>query len=301
MVPHRQALRIAALAALASPDQHGVAGNICNSLSVKFPKGFQQFVEADIFPFLTPDVESCFKTTDFSLVYDYRPLFIAAKQLGIEQYLSVGGSGPTHCVPEIVVSWRQNSSIRIFMETCLLCKIPRAQILEDANTMYGVTFSESDLTTFENLFVDMHYANGDAWLNYILCIGNEEAMFKRSLMNDPKDYVRWRLHVPVSLNSERVLDRLVSDAYYTIQLIKSKAGERGVSLTKDQRERIKLETDTIYKGLDRRVKLKELERALGSGKGNTDAALAIREIILDLQTNDFVMKQDLPTLDQLGS
>ena len=90
------------------------------------------------------------------------------------------------------------------------------------------------------------------------------------------DFVRWRLGVPVELNTEQVLNRLLSDAYFTDRMLKVNAGDNGIHLTKEERDRAKMERDTIFKVL----KAKESLRASSEGEdGHTSAFIkAMSEI-----------------------
>jgi hypothetical protein len=66
------------------------------------------------------------------------------------------------------------------------------------------------------------------------------------------------------LDTTRVLDRLISDAYFTERIIKAEAGGMGVSLSKSQLERVKMERDTVLKGVDRRLKAIQVDKLKGS-------------------------------------
>lgn len=304
MVPHRQALKLASLVALSSADTEGALSRLCDQLTVRFPSPDpKEFIESDVLGCLTPEVNACFRTTNFSLVYDYRPFFIAARQLGLERRVRVDETGPAVNLSDAVLKWRNDATLRMFIECYILCGIPQAQLAEDLRKIYGFDVNEADLAAFEELFVDKDYLNGNYWLNYTKCVGDSEAGFKRRLMNEPTDFVRWKLGVPVTLETERVLDRLISDAYFTERLLKHQVGDMGLSMKKDELARMKLERETIFKGLDRRLELKKLSVAEGT-KANTDAAQEIQRIILEYTPHNFPTKSDVlgsqpPSLEDL--
>jgi hypothetical protein len=180
----------------------------------------------------------------------------------------------------------------MFIETCMLCGVSDTQIGDDLKRLYGMDPDEASLGLFRALFVDAEYAAGDGWLTYVRCIGDAEGTFKRRLMGQPSDFVRWKLGVPVQLDTEKVLDRMVSDAYYTERLIKMDAGENGLHLGKDEVARVKLERDTIFKAMDRKQKLRE-----SAGGTQADAALrAIGQLVAGYESQD-----GLPLLTELDS
>lgn len=292
MVPHRAVLQLISLISLSSSNPEDTRDALCRELEVKFPCTLPDYLANDVFKWLTADVEALLRTTDAKLLFDYQPLFIAAKQLCVDRYLCITSNGPALNLPSVIVKWRENKSLRICIEAMLLAEVGHEQIAEDVHHMFGISVVADDIAQYESLFVDKFYVKN--WLMYAFCIGDEEAKFKRSLMGEPKDYVRWRLGVPVALDSERVVNRMVSDAYFTLRLLKGKIEDPTILLTKDQMTRIKMEQDVIFKGLDRRVKLAELANAAGaSSSGVTDAAEAIKQIALEFLDHKHPIKSDV--------
>ncbi len=303
MVPHRQALRLITLIGLSSSDCAQKIADLSAKLDVKFPCEKTEFAESDFFPSLTPEVEACFTTSDILLTLDYRPFYAAARELGVERFIAIDENGPALGLSPSLLRWRSNATMRQFIECCILAGIPLTQISMDLSRMYGCDVNDADLKTFELLFVDRTYASGNSWLDYTRCIGDGEATFKRRLMNEPHDFVRWKLGVPVALASDLVIDRMISDAYYTERLLRHEA-EDTTKLSKDELNRIKMERDTIFKCLDRRIKLKETDPKHTGNGSSVDAASAIRRIVLDFARQDFPLKgdligQDAPTLADL--
>lgn len=290
MVPHRQALRLVTLVGLSSADCSQTIENLCDKINIQFPCPVEEFIASDFIPALSPDVEACFTTSDYSITLDYRPFYAAARQLGLDRFIGVDEFGPAMLLSSPIMRWRENKTVRQFVECSMLCGVPKLQIADDMRRMFGGDINDTDLMSFELLFVDRLYASGNSWLQYMKCIGEPEAMFKRKLMGEPHDFVRWKLGVPVSLSSELVLDRMISDAYYTERLIRHDA-EDTLKLSKDEITRVRMERDTIIKCIDRRVKLKESDPK--GGKANTDAANAIRSIILDFSEQIFPTKAEL--------
>lgn len=263
---------------------------LCSRFTTRFSSSLLDFIDGDFSHALTPEVLAFFSTTDSNLTLDYRPMFVAARQLGIEKFVAIDADGPTVQIPDQLLKWRSNASMRVFVETCLLCKILPAQIAADMKTMWGVAVDEDDIKIFAYLFVDIEYTVGNSWFLYMKCIGDSEAQFKRRLMEEPIDFVRWKLGVPVAMDSERVLDRMISDAYYTERLIKHEAGEHGINLEKDKLTRIKMERQTIFSGLAMRVKLKEVTG--GSGNDN-DITAELRKFKLEYGEQSFPLKDEL--------
>jgi hypothetical protein len=288
---------------MCSTNVEQMTNKLCNMYSVQFPVNREEFTTTEILPYLTPTLATYLQTTDYSLVYDYRPFFLASAQLKLDRYVGVNKDGPGICVGENIKRWRSDETIRKFIEVFFLCKIPLTILSSDLRGIFGFDVSEEELVCFRDLFADIEYANGECWLNYVKSIGMEEAEFRRKLMREPQDFVRWKMGVPVTLDSDRVLDRLISDAYYTERLIKHKTGDNGVTLGKCELDRVKMERETIFKGLDRRVKLKTLALEAGT-KTNTDASDEIRRIVLEYETHNFSTKAEVimseePTVDDL--
>lgn len=293
MVPHRQALRAISLVALSSPDPQAAIDRLCKLLGVKFPDEPTQFIESDVFPGLTAEVEALFRTTDSGSTFDFRPLFIAARQLGVQKYITVDETGPNVYLPPVLAKWRENSTVSQFLETCLLCGIANRQVADDMQRMFGISVDEDDVYAFGALFMDRNYVQGNCWYDYMRCIGPENAKFMRKLMDEPHDFVRWKLGVPVALNSDQVLDRLISDAYYTERLIKHEKEDHGVVLCKTELERVRMERDTIFKAMACRIKLKETTSAAGSVQAASAAAQEIRRIVLEFSNETIPLKSDI--------
>jgi len=293
VVPHRQALRVISLVALSSPDPQAAIDRLCKLFGVKFPGNPSDFIEHDVFPGLTAEIEALFRTTDSYVTCDYRPLFIAARQLGIHKYVTIDDTGPNGYLPPVLVKWRENATVSQFMETCLLCGISHRQVADDMQRMFGVNVEEDDVRAFSMLFVDRDYVQGDCWYNYMLCIGPDNAKNIRRLMDEPHDFVRWKLGVPVALNSDQVLDRLISDAYYTERLIKHNSDSNGVVLAKNDMDRVRMERDTIFKAMACRIKLKETSSAAGSVQAASAAAQEIRRIVLEFSEEPVPLKSDI--------
>lgn len=292
MVPHRQALRTIALVGMASPLSRDVVTSLCQQYNVRFPGSLETFVKNEVLAYLTPELESLFCTTDFCILYDYRPFIAAARHLNLDRFVCISGTGPAVNFSPTIETWRQNKSIRVFLETSLLCGIDKTQIGEDLRRVFGIDINDVALNNFAELFVERAYAVGDGWLDYMRCVGEEDAKFKRGLMDQPTDYVRWTLGVPVSLAPDKVLDRLISDAYFTERMIKAQAGEKGINLGKDEMARIKMERDTIFKGMEQRRRMKETDKSAGQG-GPDDALSQLRKIVLTYEKQDFPLVEEV--------
>ena len=276
--------------ALTRADGAAYAEQLRQAFHIQLPYPLESVVKELVFPKLPAAVEALLMSTDFTATPDYRPFLAAAQYLEVSPVVGINGSGPAVTLPARVQRWRDDSTLRLFIETCHLCGISQTQIAEDLRRMYGLDVDEGELALFTNFFVDREYSKAGSWLLYERCIGAEEAQFKRQLMAQPHDFVRWKLGVPVHLESDRVLDRLLSDSYYTERLIKFQAGD-ATALGRDELARIKLERDTIFKALDRRLKH---QQSRGEGDGANTAAQAISRIVLEYA------EQAPKTRDQLG-
>ena len=265
MVPHRQALRALALVAASRYDRSEYLLAEQERLKIRFPVSFEQFLDSAVYQCIPPALEAYLKTTDFSLVPDYWPLMDAARELGVRDFIGIGADGPILTFSEGLTALRTSNTIRIFIETCWLSGVSQEVILEDLRAMYGVSFNDADVRAFTALFADREYVDGAFWLNYERCVGEAEARYKRRMMRQPHEFIRWKLGAPVVPNADRILDRMIADGYFTERELKFDAGNSGLDLSKDQQARLKLERDTIFKAIDRKLKLKE------SGNGGDGA------------------------------
>lgn len=255
---------------------------------IKFPCAIVDFMAAEVQARLPAALEAWFITTDISMTLDYRPLMQAASTLGVRDVITIGETGPTVFLPPGLRRLRQNEAIRTLVETGLLCEIDLETLRSDLCRMYGVDVDESDIRRYAELFVDREYIEGTCWDNYTRCIGTNEAVFRRCLIGQPKDFVRWRLGVPVSMNADDILNRLVSDAYYTERLIKRQAGNLGLELTKEEIARVKLERDTMFKALEMRSKIKE-----SAGGDTAKQALAtLAGVVAKYESQDSLLSRD---------
>lgn len=291
MVPHCKILQAIALAALGHPAGVLHAQTLCERFEVCFPAGIPSFLKTHLFPALSPAVEAYLRTTDSSLTGDVRALVQAANALGVADAISYYAEGPSVVLHPMVEKWRRDPTARVFIETSALAGIPVAVIADDVRRMWGYPPEEGAIAQFLAYFVDLTYIDGDCWTSYAACVGSTEATFKRGLMNQPHEYVRWKLGVPVTLDTDKVLDRLISDAYFTERLLKADAGQQGVRMTKDEMARLKLERDTIFKAVNAKLKLTE-----SSAGGGTEDQAEIRRIVGALSLT-FTSNADMPLLE----
>ena len=288
MVPHRRILCALALVGLSRADGDAAVTTLADELQVAFPCPREDFTQQVVLPLLPPAMEAALLTTDFAATGDYRMAMAAAVALGVATVIAIDHDGLTVALSPVLAQIRAHGTMRVFVETCLLAKISPEQIADDLRRIYGMTVTPDDISAFTALFVDPYYVHGAGWREYETCIGPAEALFKRQLMGQPADFVRWKLGLPVTLASSTVVDRMISDAYYTERLIKSQSGTGGLSLGKDELARVKMERDTIFKGLNARNKLIEIERNSGAGTNETkDAAAALSRIVLEYTNHSF--------------
>lgn len=293
MVPHCKILQAIALAALCHPAGVLHAQALCARYEVKFPQGPAPFIRDHVFPHLSPALEAYLRTTDPVLAGDYSAMLHAANALGLAEVMSLGADGPDVVLHPLVTKWRADASLRVFIETATLAGIKPALLAEDVRRMWGYPPEEAAIAQFVAYFVDLEYLDGDCWMHYATCIGANEATFKRNLMGQPHEYVRWKLGVPVTLEADKVLDRLISDAYFTERLLKNEAGQHGIRMSKDELARLKLERETIFKAMGAKLKLKE-----SAAGGGTEEQAEIKRIVGAL-TLEFSSNAETPLLDDV--
>lgn len=291
MVPHRRALQAIILAAHGHREPDNAVSRWMETWKVRCPVPWRDFARTQIFPFIASDLEILITTTDFSLSGDFRPILAAAKMLEVQSFVQVGAEGTVLYLPATVEKWRTNPTMLSFLETSMCCEVPIAQLVDDFRRIYATDVGEADMLTFQRLFVDPEYLNDDGWVNYQRCISPDEAQRRQRLRLEPKDFVRWKLGVPVQLDTDTVLRRVISDAYYTERLLKHEAGDGGLRVSKDTLTRMKLERDTLFKG----VKMLE-ELATAKGGGATDGETKkIRDALASLE-----IERSLPDFPELS-
>lgn len=289
MVPHRRILQAIALVASTHPDPSGRHNDLCEQFSVRFPGPMEEFLQVEVYSLLPEHTEVLLKTTDVRNPGGPQTLLQAASLLDLSTLILFDYDGPTVTLPGEVGAWRSDPTKRLFIETCLLANVSHAYIVEDLRRMYGIDVAERDVEVFADLFCDVAYSQGEGWAQYTQCISEAEANFKLSLRNQPAAFVRWKLGAPVPPDLDLVLDRLIADSYFTERVIKARAGDHGIALGKNELARIKMERDTLFKALDRRIKKQELDRASGGGSEAKEAAEHLKAIVLQYST-------DLPPL-----
>lgn len=303
MVPHRTALRTLALLGLARAEGDRYVLRRAAELEITFPVSPTQFRAEEVYPFIDDALEAYFLTTDPSLEKTYEPLYRAINQLGLSDFVSMTGEGPDILVPQSVAHWRRESQARIFIETSLLCGVSPSLVAEDMKKVWGKVVDSNDIRVFRDLFVDLDFSTGEYWDNYVRCIGAVESQFKSRLRKQPQHYVRYRLGVPVELNSRDVLNRLVSDAHFTEEHIKAEYHD-AAEIPKEQLARIKMERDTVFKGLDRIMKMDQYESENGGGPSDSTLRDTLNRIKLKYRANDFPLRStviaDGPTLNELN-
>lgn len=290
MVPHCRLLQACSLLAVVLPDGDAVAAAAAQDVYCAFPAGVTPtaFVQQWVTTAIPPVYDSVLRTSDVRT--DMRAFFAVANLLGVGDIVAITANGPAIVVPEAVAEIRRHKTLRIFVETYQLANLGTEILAADLKLIFGRTFDEHALARHKELFVDTVWlSQPSGWQHYESCVGVDEAKFKRDLIVQPSDYLRWKLGVPVTLNQDVVLDRLISDAYYTERLLKSQHAE----LDKDQLARIKLERDTIFKAMDRKLKAKEAAHASGAGSGMNAAVEAIRSLTIGYSEQTFTHMDDL--------
>lgn len=288
MVPHRKILQAIILAALSRRDSAAYLATAAKRFRVKFPGDPADFARHQVVDAVSAPVRSVLQTQDFSLLGDYRVLLQAAMELQIGHTLTVMPDG----LDVVMSRLREHETIADFIDICTLCQIHPTVIIEDLRKLYGLGVSESDINWYTALFADVFYTDPDSWFHYEQCIGVPRAIALRKLMREPTDYVRWKLGVPVPPDVDKVLDRLICDAYYTEREMKSR-GE----LSKDDLARIKMERDTIFKGLKMKQAIKESKDSAGGGSADVAKALevlATRALTRDSGSSQRVLASELP-------
>jgi hypothetical protein len=288
MVPHRKILRAIALVSYCATDSVATRNRLCDKNAVRFPGSFTDFWTKEVTHWLTPALQALMMTTDAYLTNDVRPILEAARILEVSDYIFFSHKSDSIDldVSETILKWRSNNDVRLFIETEILCGMEQAAIAEDLRRLYGIKVDEADIRRFGDLYCDREFALGDDWFNYTTCIGAEEAGFKVRMMAQNREYVRWKLGVPIALDSDIILDRMMSDGYFTCQQIKA---ENDNNMSPADLQRVKLERETIFKCMDRKIKYKEAS----GGNDATEAVNAIGKIALKFSEEKFVLKEDL--------
>jgi hypothetical protein len=257
VVPHQTFLDAVALLAACRPSERALIDDELESWGCQAPLRWEpRLIYNKLPPERRPRLLFFDPTIQSPLTEGEQITFIQA--IGAQGLLRATPTGPVwEPAIQAFVQWRQHKSLRIFLETCLLAGVAVPQVAVDVRTCWGVAPTEDDIAKFARLFADREGLLGMGWLHYAHCIGEAEADFKRKLITQPHDFLRWKLGVPVSLDSTRVIERLVSDAYYTERLLKAEIGDNGLHMPKETLARIKMERDTMFKGIDRLIKLRD--------------------------------------------
>jgi hypothetical protein len=304
VVPHDKALKLILLASFASKDPTWTVANYCAKLKVEYPRGHTASYFKNILNELDDSIAQFFVKRydiyDGQLIFkkdlpiEMAPVLDAGEQLGILNYLQVDETGLSLLIPQTLYKWRQNDPLRKLIEICFLCGFTVNELAADLLSVYGYGVIEIDLFKFLDLFVNPEFTKGDDWLEYEACFpaSSTEPSDRLKLMSEPKDYVKWRLNLPVEIDSDTILNRLIADAYFVEKLIKSRHARTDTSLHSSEFDRIKLERDTIMKSLDRQVKIRSTNAAAGA-KFSLDAAEEIRKIILDYKKSNFKLRNEL--------
>lgn len=301
MVPHTRVLAAIALVARCSGDEEHTRDHLCRLHSVRFPPdllGTTAFWLTEVIQRLPAEQQIALQTAQPHLTGDYNIMFDVAKTLGVDDIITLGGSttpeihasSPFVSMDAEIIAWRRHPAMRMAIETMLLCDVPLETIGEDMRKMYGRTYETSYLTKFKQFYCDKSLL-GD-WSAYSRCIAPEEMTFKYRLMQEPLDFVRWKLGVPVHLDNETVLDRLMSDAYYTERMLKHEA--RGVDphglpiIGQADLARIKMERDTVFKCMDRKIRMREQAGAQNAASSMLHQQMAQLTLDYSTQTSPLV-------------
>jgi len=299
VTPQQKVLQLLALVACSRHNGREHVTALSDQLIVKFPVAIDQFLAQNVYPRLSPALEAFFLSVQPTF-QDTREQFLAAVQaLDLASVAEIGPCGPDIKLPPAIEKWRKHKTVRIFIEACMLAGLSITLIAEDLRNVWSLDISEDDLHLFKALFADPDGLRGDGWFNYELSVGRDEATFKHRLVGQPHDFVRWKLGVPVCLDSDQVINRLVSDAYYTERQIKFEAGAGALDLTKDQLARIKLERDTMFKGLNLRVKIADSKTggSLQAAQSAISDFLSKMTLVSDPIPTDGPLVQDLASLN----
>ena len=243
-----------------------------------------------VYPKLNPSSEA-FLATFMPGISPTDPLVSILAELGFTNYLDVTPAGLELKVVDFFRRWREDDNLSIYLDACFLAEIHPNVMKEDVRLLWNITSTAEDLAVYADLFIDRELLRY-GWVGYEQAYDRMRAGFVRSLMRQPHDYVRWKLGIPVSLDTTMVLDRLISEAYYTERSIKNEQGNG--ALAKDSMSRMKMERDTLFKAIDRRLKLQEAKAGGGNGQEVADKAMAVLEqLTLKYEQNDF------PTIEAL--
>lgn len=291
MVPHcgiLRAISLARLSAGAHSEEHW-----CKELHVEYPVAMHEFDETYVDECLSPGFLAKLRTTSYRRPGSIEVYLEAAALLRVSEVITVNSDSLDVTIPESLRLWREDTSYRMFLETSLLAKVPLAVIMSDIRDVFQFDLSEDEVLLYGRMFADPAFTRGQFWAWYVKCIGAEEATFKFKLLREPHDYVRWRLGIPVSLPTDRVIDRLVSDAYYADRLLHADQGPDG-TLSRASLDRIKMERDTIIKALALRMRREIAVRASTSSKSSEVVHTLLAGLSMGMAATE------LPTLEDLS-
>jgi hypothetical protein len=298
VVPHAQILRAISLAAHSSLRPAERIHELKTQFHVEYPCPEAIFWKAEVLEYLPVEIRVPLETTcaEFTRNYDY--LFRAATGLELNDVLTVSAEGPTVRLGDPLDSWRSHDGMRFALDALLLCKVSPGGIKDDFRQLYGRTALEQDVLKYAKYFVDKEYL--DAWALYSKCLPAAVATEYRRMTAEPIDFVRYKLGIPVALDSEMVLNRLMSEAYFTERLIKHERRDASdlsalPSLSPKDLQRIKLERETVFKCMDRLLKLKEQ----GHGTERADATKELDALVIELKNHDFEMRENIITTEDL--
>lgn len=237
----------------------------CDELKLAWPCEVTEFLHSDVLADLTPEVRAAVVCATPDTRYDPAPFVAAVAALGLGS-LSVASPLPNILRSNFHTLVRSDTTLRTFVDTCLAAGIAPETVVSDLRMGWNLNFDAPEIERYRELYFDRAMLADGGWVRYEACVGARTSEMMRGLARQPHDYVRWRLGIPVAPDSERALNRLMADAHYTERMIKANAGNMGIALSKDEMARIKMERDTMFKAMDRKMKQAELKAASGGGQ-----------------------------------
>lgn len=303
MVPYARALSAIVLSGYAVRDDAFIRRELSSLYAILFPPPpwDAAFVKDYVDDRLKPETRIALETAQCAVTRDYGVVFDAAEELGVASYVALGNpytaavssQDPSFVIPDFMYQIRTHERMRFAIDSMLLCRIPEETVSSDVYKLFGVMFEPEQIEEYRQLFADVSFLK--QWHVYALCVSSDVYNAQRRMVQEHQDFVRWKLGVPVHLDAETVLDRLISEAYFTERLLKSQAPRSSDGLLPELSHadlmRIRMERDTIFKCLEKRAKI----RSESSDPAVRDALQQLQLLRVEYTEHQFPTKEELGT------
>lgn len=109
----------------------------------------------------------------------------------------------------------KNRLIHRHIECSLIGRLTPEEISADINDTYHVSLHPHIIEDFRELFMDLSFvSNQNEWSVYMKSLPRDEQIFRNAILLQPRDYVRWKLGVRVSVDIAESLHEIASDMFW---------------------------------------------------------------------------------------